>query len=118
MKADELRIGNVIEHGIVCSIYWNYKRGNIVEVMDIYGGTMSIQESNLNPIPLSEGWLSRFGLNKEIIQNKTWYVKEDYMSTNLEQIWLGNNEFLLSEMPVHRLQNIHYALYMEELTCV
>lgn len=112
MKVNELRAGNLVSYSNklirVEMILKNWIESD-------YSPFGYIEYDKLVGVPLTEEWLLKFGLTKEVIKNETWHFKEDYISTNLDRIWIGNNEFSVEEMPVHRLQNIHYSLYREEL---
>lgn len=70
---------------------------------------------SLNGVPLTEEILLKCGFEKELSTNGKSFYKFEDMQTDLKTIWIGNNEFYISEVPLHRLQNIHFAIYNEEL---
>ena len=113
MKANELRIGNLV----------NIK-GHADEVGISAIGIDNFYKSKLEvePIPLNEEWFLKFGFEKMTDKNKGW--KQTSYSINNGQLivcfdggimtvdfWNG-----LNKKYVHQLQNFYYALYGEELT--
>lgn len=118
MKAQELRIGNlVIEKGKIKPMY-SISNHNAKDY------------STIKPIPLTEEWLLRFGFVKEVEYKK----KINFSRFHLFQINASNsyndneNEFkvnfyqskqcveLCRIKHVHQLQNLYFALTGEELT--
>jgi hypothetical protein len=110
MKGKELRIGN-----------WVRLHENEFQV-----NTSGINAAHhLEPIPLTEEWLERFGFEKLNHQSKTWYqtktykgdynfdiaIRGEYVSLNH-----GLRTIKLGKMKVHQLQNLCFALTGEELT--
>ncbi len=108
MKATELRIGNWVlsptEGEIQIENGWQIDEGEEVE-----------------PIPLTEEWLVKFGFEKEdryfdIKINNFWltydYREAEYSISenklNYSDIWIELNH-------VHSLQNLYFALTGEEL---
>ena len=96
MKANELRIGNWV-------------MGNAPFQVD--GMQISLAEARVRqgfdigwqPIPLSEEWVKRFGLNQ---------------SNLVGGIYTDGDLYITVDMPkyVHQLQNLYFALTGEELT--
>ena len=110
MKASELRIGNWVKsltHGI------EYKIDFIFE---------SPMMNEIQPIPLTEEWLLKFGFKKE----GQLYVKDffgDYIGVDADDFSVGTYAFgRIAHAPqptlmnVHQLQNLYFALTGEELT--
>ena len=108
MKANELRIGNLI--------YLNeelIKFGfSILKFDDL---------NNIKPIPLTEEWLVRFGFKRDNKYDFTLNVKdvgEFYTSSE----WFHGNGYITFEhfgiklFYLHQLQNLYFALTGEELT--
>jgi len=114
MKAQELRLGNIISrmHDI---------NEPVIEIVDMF--TIDWINRNPNnetykPIPLTEEWLLKFGFEKKGKRiSKGWFY-----------LWDENGivVFALAEMQdytgcylkikyVHQLQNLYYALTGEEL---
>lgn len=124
MKANELRIGNLVLVdsnilGIVSEI-----RSNHAKI--IYKGEVNVEVSSrlsliefirLEPIPLTEEWVKKFGFIKTFENpfidyewQHGWYT----MSNELEP-YLGR---YTNEAPfkyVHQLQNLYFSLTGEEL---
>jgi hypothetical protein len=121
MKANELRIGNLLLD--------NFNKE--VEVKDIMAlginsqwGYSMFSYEDLKPIPLTEEWLKKFGLQSNqwfcensfcIVEDKTgdthygWCMKVQNAS-HTKKIEFGYFKY------VHQLQNIYFALTGEELT--
>jgi len=117
MKAAELRIGNYVnaEHKMYGEKYI------VVESVGFDSINISFRRyliENIEPIPLTEEWLLRFGF--EELKNKFytkgrmsyhakygWKILEKWVSG-----WLGVQEIKY----VHQLQNLYFALSGEELT--
>ena len=113
MEARELRIGNVTEQGVIKSFYENGVH---------FGFGKCAIFSQLNPIPLTEEWLLRFGfeydrdnlmiLRKDVFE--FYFDKVDKDGVNLYVKWEGI--FLCGNIKyVHTLQNLYFALTGEEL---
>ena len=107
MKANELRIGNLIQD--------NNKEW-IVSAQLIY----SVVEGNgylagFKPIPLTEEWLVKFGFDKS---NENNYLKNEF------RIWIEKHNtyfyiigsYMVICNNVHQLQNLYFALTNTELT--
>lgn len=127
MKAEELRIGNYVKFGGV-----EFVTGQIAGVYDTAyidfegceslnkGMEISSLESDfdeyLQPIPLSEDWLLKFGFVKND------YPYDDYVSPpfglgmNIIKISKDMEFFIFKLSYVHQLQNLYFALTGEELT--
>ena len=120
MKANELRIGNLLN--------WNGSESPIQA-----GGIYLYESGQLNiipePIPLTEEWLVRFGFVKK--KRGGWYVlkRGSSKTNNLKMFHLGefNDEgqyntkggCMSGYIPiihVHQLQNLYFALTGEELS--
>ena len=124
MKANELRIGNlvkdsigVIEISITGESYFEkpiYDFGKI-EFASIY-----------EPILLTEKWLLKFGFEKK--ENGLFTKKLEYIYNSLKycddyKIWIYYNDdndaacnAIADLNYVHELQNLYFALTKEELT--
>ena len=101
MKAAELRIGNWIDLG---------GQRNLHRVEDEILGCL-----NLNPIPLTEEWLLKFGFKKVM-------CKDNYItySNRNKRIGIYPDRCIMrghavSFKYVHQLQNLYFALTGEEL---
>jgi|688.fasta_scaffold04758_36 hypothetical protein len=129
MKANELRLGNLVN--------WNFEIAKISQILEVEvafkcGDIGFI--SDLNPIPLTEGWLLNFGFEKKVFNSDIY----DGVEYNLEingfilnyydddndfslAIHLKKNDFgfcpdLSLFKNVHQLQNLYFALTGKELT--
>lgn len=98
---------------------------------DTYGQWLTF----LEPIPINEEWLLKFGFIRQDNDIDTWYqieIKDGYyleyfISMSYTSLILievnnitGDNQFILPNTPkfVHELQNIYYALTQKELEYV
>jgi hypothetical protein len=115
MKASELRIGNYInevEDGliIVNSIDSREHRFYVTDQNGDING-----EDFIEPIPLTEEWLERFGFEYSDLNGDSGLWKIPPF-----QIYGKYNQFLydyrLDVNYVHQLQNLYFALTGEELT--
>lgn len=140
MKANDLRIGNYInycnENVIVLSLIalnrrlWDVELGYFT---DSIGFERSFDDENINPIPLTEEWLLKFGFkldedygNWHLSDYDIYSIKKDYYRKAVCGIkegvvvwyfgasddyysWTQKLEF------VHQLQNLYFVLTNEEL---
>ena len=124
MKAEELRIGNYVHEPSYDECFNTYvikqiqTRGVSVSVLgkDIQG---LYDYEDLKPIPLTEEWLLKFGLNLT-----DWFYENSYKITkDKEYGWSmmvrNANHTTKIEFSyykhVHQLQNLYFALCGEEL---
>ena len=116
MKANELRIGNLVNtnraHGK------GEKQINIVKINLHYLGQLKNNCKYIEPIPLNEEWLLKFGF-KEVIAN-SWYSKlaknKNTINISLSGLVAINEEKPIRAIEhVHQLQNLYFALTNEEL---
>jgi hypothetical protein len=136
MKANELRIGNLIKGTANAKV-------TPPTVYAVYTETFSDIDSGLGifePIPLTEEWLLKFGFKSindscgyriEISKNDSKFWLTVFLShdTDGSEVWgcnhadlteLEPNESFCSSIPVnidyvHQLQNLYFALTGEEL---
>ncbi len=118
MTANELRIGNLI-----------LVDGEITEITGVKKSTVFFSDGfqmfiagGLEPIPLTEEWLIKFGLNKTVDHP----ARKLYENDDICPLWFsdkkGINDFYASRVRiceckyVHQLQNLYFALTGEELT--
>lgn len=120
MKANELRIGNWINDngynsiiGVIDSHY---------HAIQISGSPRMIALETIEPIPITEEWLVKFGFVR-LGNQETWFgralwtkgtfaVMHGYGTTNGQRTRYDMIEFDY----VHQLQNLYFALTGEELT--
>ena len=135
MKANELRIGNLIlcrnETDRVCGIDEKIN-GDAIICSDKYG----VGESDIKPIPLTEEWLLKFGFESWNCKGVYWiFEKVIYKKLDIEQkmIISSSGTCCIEEQEdhrevevqkfiirpdiqyVHQLQNLYFALTGEEL---
>lgn len=116
MKANELRIGNLVFNGSVVIKVWMLAGKNV------NGFDSEEEDFPFTPIPLTEECLLKFGFKKDsdnsMVKNDIAIFLDKRFRTNLflrdnqENKWFSFN-FKVKYM--HQLQNIHFALTSEEL---
>jgi hypothetical protein len=133
MKTNELRIGNLVMHyNDLCTVIGYYE--NIFRAKNVNKTEFKSNVFNLQPIPLTEEWLLKFGFEKG---NHNWfrlYFNSDNLDDSdcftynidskmlcLESFYDGEKKgsiqlLSLGEKHVHQLQNLYFALTNEELT--
>jgi hypothetical protein len=129
MKANELRIGNLIkfsEDGTIFTVGSIEEKGFSVQNDE---ETTWIEAEEFEPIPLTEEWLLKFGFHKK---DAEWYLHPCF---ELKIIVFNKGEFngvmfytrnihtdftpiysTTHMNHVHQLQNLYFALTGEELT--
>lgn len=142
MKTSELRIGNIICDGIfiylINCIEINIIQAEILEIHkyskakteDFYkqGQCYSLNIENIEPIPLTEEWLLKFGFKKEgdlnwwSVPKESNYKAHHLMKMKNAWTWFidfddtGDNTHLVAGFNyVHQLQNLYFALTENEL---
>ena len=77
----------------------------------------------VEPIPLTEEWLMRFGFDKVLPRNDKMYYRlnDDFVIEENNVFLLGDDAFEMLKLRrkikyVHQLQNLYFALTGEELT--
>ena len=105
MKAEELRIGNLVSEGI----------GDVAVVFHVERDRINyVSEDFYEPIPLTEQWLIDFGFVK-------CSVSDAYDSHHLTiykedgSFWSDVITFGLEIKYAHQLQNLHFAITGQEL---
>jgi hypothetical protein len=112
MKANELRIGNLVIENEFPNIY------SQIQSISFNGYASctyndSVNVNDLTPIPLTEEWLIKMGFEKT-----PYEFKNDNFSFNFKYSSLYNSVALIKDdvKYVHQMQNLIYALTNEELT--
>ena len=120
MKANELRIGNMIN---------SYGKDRLMEHNDF--SVFALYESKkeeppYNPIPLTEEWLLKFGFKRSPANNSIYLpVPELKAEIHYEMfrkqlvcvLYCSTGSFIPNDIKyVHQLQNLYFALTGEELT--
>lgn len=132
MKANELRILNLILYrglpNYVCSIQSpmpsKQKRFDGKFIVEINPpDTFNVAIDEIEPIPLTEEWLVKFGFKLQPLKNNTkeWYfIARGKFSMNNERGFWSHSPIYLEDVLqiqyVHQLQNLYFALTGEELT--
>lgn len=119
IKANDLRIGNFFIYsnkiGKIASItLYNLS----VATLDNRHTVTSISFEDIEPIPLTEEWLTNFGFEKI---NKSDYFLNEFSVTYNNTIGYGyyfyiKGVFLVSLKCIHQLQNLYWCLCGKELT--
>jgi hypothetical protein len=137
MNAKELRIGNFV-----------FNNNKVIEIENIYDDAVNVlffaggwgdygyvsddnKISNLNPIPITEEWLLKFGFNNvsdnfsksfqkngfrvSLGSDNAWYREEYLFNEGIEEKdWMGAEGIDIET--IHQLQNLYFALTGEELS--
>ena len=124
MKTNELRIGTyVATEGIdfveVSKIDEDF--GICYKIPQEFGQFYPYKE--VEPIPLTEEWMMRFGFDKVLPRNDKMYYRlnDDFVIEENNVFLLGDDAFEMLKLRrkikyVHQLQNLYFALTGEELT--
>lgn len=107
MKAEELRIGNIIDYGED-----NPQPLTLKMLSNICNDT---QDDTFKPIPLTEEWLVKFGLVQD---KKSWLFKSHVVGKyhlNLKAFITGFKIGNVKCEYIHDLQNLYHAITGEEL---
>jgi hypothetical protein len=130
IKSNEVRIGNYVnyflgigDNGSEYKVYQIYTIAKEFPTLNtIEFGIGAISWSNIEPIPLTEDWLIRFGFEKQgskkgtIWKNNSFYILHIAKNKNGEY-YISIGSIPISSNPtVHQLQNLCFALTGEELT--
>lgn len=107
MKANELRVGNYTDKGMVKSFY---EHGIHVGMGKCY------LFRDLNPIQITEEILLKCGFERSSLENDVFFiepfeciVKEDGYSAYFRLCWIADIRYL------HQLQNLYFAITGKEL---
>ena len=110
MTAQELRIGNLTNFGRVYEI-----QQDKFYVMDQNDSSLSSAWADIQPIPLTEEWLLKFGF--ENWDKNAWQLKNIIGIRKHGEGWLYLSGSLhVNLFYVHQLQNLFHALTQTELT--
>lgn len=122
MKATELRIGNILK----LKMAGDGKYPD--EIRPIKASEIFALSNHLEwatPIPLTEDWLLKFGLN---IKEEIWFSKKTNIAWIRFEVSIKDKRCILYDTKeiiycdmlfpksVHQLQNLYFALTGEELT--
>jgi hypothetical protein len=110
MKAEELRCGN----WVMTPIYKEFR----ATPKTLY--RLFKDEDSVQPIPLTEVWLVKFGFNILLTEKESILYRKNSQDVNVHPI--GGFTYGVRGVPVvkiknvHQLQNLYFALTGEELT--
>jgi hypothetical protein len=110
MDAKELRIGNFVRTTIT---HTNIKI-TIDELLEIINEP---SEHQLEPIPLTEEWLLKFGFLLDLHHHRRLTYSLNRITTYMQDgiFWIDLTHDTLEIKHVHQLQNLYFALTGEEL---
>lgn len=125
MKSTELRIGNYVgDENDIAIVESIDKDGCMLQFINDEKKGFRITQP-INPIPLTEEWLLKFGFEKKI--DDLFAIKLKYLYNSVkyyedEKIWIYYNDdnnagcnAIADFKYVHQLQNLYFALTGEEL---
>ena len=131
IQANELRVGNLVTINETALHFDGAGKDETFciseikeEVVKFKGFHTSELYSGIEPIPLTEEWLLKFGFEKSKNPNKTpsWVWKKD-QETWFYETWKNRDIFvngfirwMKDIQSVHQLQNLYFALTGTELT--
>lgn len=123
IPANQLRINNLVyynnqhnEIGLVTEI-----KTSLIPKIDYVGINNRIdvyyQTKHINPIPLTEEWLLKFGFDNKYNKDKFTIIPKGILNYENGRTYF-NSWTILEKQPdyVHELQNLYFALTGEELT--
>lgn len=123
IPANQLRINNLVyynnqhnEIGLVTEI-----KTSLIPKIDYVGINNRIdvyyQTKHINPIPLTEEWLLKFGFDNKYNKDKFTIIPKGILNYKNGRTYF-NSWTILEKQPdyVHELQNLYFALTGEELT--
>jgi len=129
MEANELRIGiwvnedilgncivTPIEPKLVWVVIKNMTKSGIIEDVQYH-----LDISSLNPIPLTEEWLLKFGFGREYeAERPKWLDQLESYNIGNEDIQFikGKSYKVMKIRYVHQLQNLYFALTGKELEII
>jgi len=116
MNATELRIGNMVKKYFTEYGYSKICEIDITDFNDILNNVIKVE-----PIPLTEEWLLKFGFEKRkkliglLVFSKSGFDLH-FVNGKWEFYVMGSSCILTEIEYVHQLQNLYFALTNEELT--
>lgn len=110
MEVAELRIGNLTNFGAVYQI-----EADCFYVADLDGTSYKSKWADIQPIPLTEEWLIKFGFKYK----SYGYAEEEWKQWSFNGYSLNGFRCTTSGVEleyIHTLQNLYFALNNSELT--
>ena len=140
IKANEFRVGNLVEMldkviTYPSGVTKKTQNGGVFEIDSIHGdNTIRLKSNdmshpnycdgsigcfglkNIEPIPLTEEWLVKFGFEKEMFSNDFSFGDFELNFVNdFFEFYYGKDN-VIKIKSIHQLQNLYFALTNEELT--
>lgn len=119
IKANEVRIGNLFntkKGASPVNSIWNKHSSYNEDSFQLECGTTS-HDLNFEPIPLTEEWLVKFGVDiREHSKGKYWHKKSICFEIGNDCIYFDHKNYPTKILSVHHLQNVYFVLTGEELT--
>lgn len=124
MKAQELRIGNLVKQGEIVDLNREHDGESIIRIVNEDMCPFYISINKLKPIPLTKEWLLKFRFKKSV--EDFYYIKTGRKNMTLE-ICLSEQRTILFNKRlneyielknieyVHQLQNLYFALTGKEI---
>lgn len=108
MKANELRIGNLV--------FLSWEKEPEYKGYRRYEFSFDLIHSvkHLHPIPLTEEWLLKFGFERKYDSN--YWNSKLCIHTYYNEFYILQEQGRVFFQHVHQLQNLYFALTGEELT--
>lgn len=128
IKSNELRCGNLVWDnygGIYKVVNINSEGFDYIDAVKPSFKAIGRHElESIEPIPLTEEWLKRFGFEEQEIQTKSDGTTEIGFVKDIMMVLKGNNFYYAAPYgypnaritQVHQLQNLYFALTQTELT--
>lgn len=124
MKAEELRIGNLVEYKINDKFddrkeWWEVSE---IDADDIHWlSKVDKEDENFRQIPLTEEWLLKFGFEKDgndLILDNGLFLLVSYNDDEFVHLKSNHLETIVSIKYLHQLQNLYFALTGIELLII
>jgi len=118
MKANELRIGNLVDGQ---PFTFDIQEIESLGVGSAFFKNGGLEYRNINPIPLTEEWLLKFGFENRNGFNRyergfIGVILDDNSCVDMHDTYNEVWSVLCLIKSVHQLQNLYFALTGEELT--
>ena len=124
MTPQDLRIGNIVNRNGNPIVVKDIAKSGINMTIDTYGHCDQnywTLWSEIEPIPLTEEWLLKFGFEKP--KNRDCYIKKRLQGWKQMAYLIEEDTLIAHWIPcklehVHQLQNLYFALTGEELKTI
>ena len=117
INAKELRLGNYVSHLGVKKVYAVQRLVNDSYCIIDHDKDCAPNCDNIEPIPLTEDWLEKFGFEQNEVWGSGWHLPNMEVQIGSEfRCFYMDSVDDVSVKYVHQLQNLYFALTGEELT--